>query len=57
VVTTNLESKPLKPLIEPIDPISYRQALANGKQTFVSENSKAAATRVIYQVLKNSFHP
>jgi hypothetical protein len=51
VVTTNLESKPVKPLIEPIDPIRYRQAVANGKQTFVSENSKAAAARVIYQAL------
>ena len=51
VVTTNLESKPAKPLIEPIDPIRYRQAVANGKQTFASENSKAAAARVIYQAL------
>jgi len=51
VVTTNLESKPAKPLIEPIDPIRYRQAVANGKQTFVSEKSKAAAARVIYQAL------
>ena len=51
MVTTNLESKPAKPLIEPIDPIRYRQAVANGKQTFASENSKAAAARVIYQAL------
>ncbi len=41
----------VKPLIEPTNPTRYRQAIVLGKAALASENSKAAAARVIYQEL------
>ena len=48
---TTPEVLPVKPIIEPIDPTRYRQAIVHGKQALAAENSKAAAARVIFQEL------
>jgi hypothetical protein len=41
----------VKPVIEPTNPTRYRQAIVLGKAALASENSKAAAARVIFQEL------
>ena len=43
----------VKPVIEPINPTRYRQAIVLGKAALASENSKAAAARVIFQELQD----
>ena len=45
------EPSVVKPVIEPINPSRYRQAIVHGRAALEAENSKAAAARVIFQEL------
>ena len=49
--TDQTDTPSVKPIIEPIDPTRYRQAIVLGKASLAAENSKAAAARVIFQEL------
>jgi len=51
VVKAVPETLPVKLPIQPINPTLYKQAIAQGKQTLAEQKSKAAAARVIFQML------
>lgn len=53
MVKTVPETLPVKLPIEPINPTLYKQAIAQGKQTLGEQKSKAAAARVIFQMLQD----
>ena len=51
MASTKPDQSAAKPVIEPTNPTRYLQAIVLGKAALASENSKAAAARVIYQAL------
>lgn len=50
---TMSKSAPETPVFEPINPALYKEAIRSGKQTLAEEGTKAAAARVIFNMLKD----